>query len=84
MFGNVPSGAQSLVSAGHSAHISALRPDPACRLQATVDLPVDHYAGHREQVAATQWVHGLAAGGRNFPLALSGMRSVAFFTSVLR
>lgn len=84
MFGNVPSGAQSLVSAGHSAHISALRPDPACRLQATVDFQVDHYAGQGVQVPATQWVHGLAAGGRNFPLALSGMRSVAFFTSVLR
>lgn len=60
------------VGSGHRAHIDPVRALAAGADPAAVEHPLEPDPGQREQPAAAEGLHGLAAGRRDFPLALPG------------
>lgn len=73
--GDVPPGSvRGAVGPGHCAHLSAVRALAAGADPAAVEPPLESDPGQREQPAAAEGVHGLAAGRRDFPLAVPGER----------
>lgn len=79
------------VGPGHRAHLCPVRAIAAGADPAAVEPPLEPDPGQREQPAAAEGLHGLAAGRRDFPLAFPGEKgdlirlgccSFRFFTSV--
>lgn len=61
-----------VVSPGRRAHLGTVRALAAGADPAAVEPPLEPDSGQREQPAAAEGLHGLAASRRDFPLAVPG------------
>lgn len=74
--GHVPPGpVWGAVGSGHGAHVAPVCAPAAGSDPAAVESPLDLDPGQGEQAAATERLHGLAAGRGDLPLALPGQNN---------
>lgn len=67
-----PASVRGAVGLGRRAHLGPVRAPAAGADPAAVEPPLEPDPGQREQPAAAEGLHGLAAGRRDLPLALPG------------
>lgn len=72
------------VGSGHRAHVRAVRAAAVGAHPPAVEPPLEPDAGQGEQSAAAEGLHGLAAGGRDLPLAVPGEFSCFLLIAWLR